>query len=69
MKTTPEKPLSIIHEVPPHIPLPVSAYGGTERVVQGLIYGLTKAGLDVSVRCSGDSFPDPARGVGGNKAA
>lgn len=48
----------VVHEVPPHIPLPVSTYGGTERVVQGLLGGLVAANVNVKVRCSGDSFPD-----------
>ena len=52
--------LEVIHEVPPHIALPVANYGGTERVVQGLVRGLSDAGINVKVRCSGDSFPDPA---------
>ena len=51
--------LKVIHEVPPHIPLPVTEYGGTERVVQGLLHGLSDLGVDLTVRCSGDSFPDP----------
>ena len=51
--------LKVIHEVPPHIPLPVTEYGGTERVVQGLLHGLSNLGVDLTVRCSGDSFPDP----------
>lgn len=49
----------VVHEVPPHIALPVGTYGGTERVVQGLLGGLVAANVNVKVRCSGDSFPDP----------
>jgi len=59
MAKLPASKLSVIHEVPPHIALPVSTYGGTERVVQGLVQGLERKGVDVTVRASGDSFPDP----------
>ncbi len=50
--------LQIVHEVPPHVPLPVANYGGTERVVQSLVKGLEARGVNIQVRCSGDSFPD-----------
>ncbi len=40
---------------PPWVPIPPSAYGGTEEFVDELACGLVRAGHDVTLFCTGDS--------------
>lgn len=47
--------LRIAHVAPPFEPVPPLAYGGTERVVHGLVIELDKRGHEVTTFASGDS--------------
>jgi glycosyltransferase involved in cell wall biosynthesis len=47
--------MRIAHLAPPWIPIPPPTYGGTELIVDLLVRGLLRRGLEVLVFCSGDS--------------
>jgi glycosyltransferase involved in cell wall biosynthesis len=49
------RPLRIAQVAPPLEPVPPRAYGGTERVVESLVVGLSHRGHDVTTFASGDS--------------
>lgn len=49
------KPLRIAQVAPPLEPVPPRAYGGTERIVHGLVTELTRRGHVVTTFASGDS--------------
>ncbi|AEB08023.1 glycosyltransferase family 4 protein [Desulfobacca acetoxidans] len=54
----------LAHIAPPWIPVPPLTYGGTELMVDLLVRGLRKRGLEVVVFCSGDStLPAPKEGI------
>lgn len=49
------RPLRIAHVAPPMERVPPLAYGGTERIVHGLVVELDRRGHDVTTFASGDS--------------
>ena len=55
-ETIPDRPLRIAQVAPPFERVPPPAYGGTERIVHGLVVELDRRGHDVTTFASGDSI-------------